>query len=90
MTTKLVLRTDEYACSIIQTYENTAKRLGITTDDVQFNCRKICVAENIQDAWIKFYQAKAKEENPNLADSDITMSINMLLLCFGAKELLIN
>ena len=55
------------------------------TDDVQFDCRKICVAENIQDAWIEFYRAKAKEENPNLGEADISMSIGALLLCFGAK-----
>ena len=59
----------EFSAGLAETYENAARKAGLEVDDKsQYDCRHICVAENIQAAWIQYYCELIRERNPNISD----------------------
>lgn len=83
---KLKLRPDQYTMGLSDCYENIAREIGYPiTNNTRYNCTKACVAENIQDAWWKWYEDKAKEKNPYISQADINMNIGMILCMSGLK-----
>ena len=78
---KMTLTRSDFAEGLVSTYENIARKDGYTT----YDCRKLDVADNIQEAWIDFYQNRTKTEHPHLSESEITQNIMALLLNCGAK-----
>lgn len=55
------------------------------TSELKYDCRKINIAENIQDNFYEYYTKYAKETQPELTDNDIKTGITMLLLMSGPK-----
>lgn len=49
--------------------------------DFKYDCRKINVARNIHDGFFKFYKGAI----PHKYESDLRMSVSMILLNYGPK-----
>lgn len=72
--------------SIIELYEAVAKEMGYaSTKDIQFDCRKINVAKNIQDGFYAYYTELDKAIDPSASETDIQAVITMLLAISGPK-----
>lgn len=76
---KLTVANKNYG--LVEFYDEVATQLGYDKDKVEYDCTKICVAENIQDNFFAHY----REENPELSESDLNMSVGMMLVCSGPK-----
>lgn len=67
---------------LVAFYDAVAREMGFTNpEDLHYDCRKINVAANIQDAFFEFY----RETNPDLSAQDVNMGTAMLLMCSGPK-----
>ena len=83
---KVRLEPTEFSGGLAETYENAARKVGLEVDDKsQYDCRHICVAENIQDMWIQYYSDWLRGRNPHISDVDIKLNVAALLLMSGAK-----
>ena len=83
---KMTLTRSDFAEGLVSTYENIARKDGYpVTDNTTYDCSKLDVADNIQDAWISFYRNLATSEHPPLSENEIMQSIMALLLNCGAK-----
>ena len=83
---KIKLETSEFSKGLAETYENAALKAGFKIDaHTQYDCRYICIAENIQDTWIKYYSGWMREQHPHISEVDIKCNIAALLLMCGAK-----
>lgn len=83
---KLTLSPSDFAEGLIKTYENTAKKSGYNvTDRTTYDCRKLDVAKNIQEAWITFYQDDTIAKSPEMTKADVIQQVMALLLNYGAK-----
>jgi hypothetical protein len=67
--------------SITELYNTVASLMGKETESLQYDCRNINVASNIQDGFFAYY----RESNPYMSESDFKMSMGMLLLSYGPK-----
>ena len=76
---KLKVPTKNY--SITELYDIAAELMGRETKDLEYDCRHINVAPNIQDGFF----ARYREENPNMSESDFKEAMTMLLLLHGPK-----
>lgn len=76
---KLTVANKNYG--LVEFYDEVATQLGYDKDKVEYDCTKICVAQNIQDNFFTHY----REENPQLSESDLSMSVGMMLVCSGPK-----
>ena len=72
-------------CSLQDFYEAVAREMRVDTSEVNFDCRKINISENIQDGFYEYYAKHARETDPNLSDSDIRIGTTMLLVMSGPK-----
>jgi len=84
----MILKLDEndFSHGLVATYENAARKAGFpVTDGSRYDCRHICVADNIQDTWIQYYNAWMREHFPNLSGIEITQNVMALLLLSGGK-----
>ena len=76
----------DFAEGLLKTYENAARKSGYrVTDRTTYDCRKLDVAGNIQDAWISYYREGALAGSPGLSEGDINQQVMALLLNYGAK-----
>ena len=83
---KVRLEPYEFSEGLAETYENAARKAGLEVDDKsQYDCRFICVAENIQDTWIQYYDGLIRKRNPYISDEDIKLNVSAILLMSGAK-----
>ena len=81
---KLIVPQKNY--SVIELYESAAKEMGYTnTKELQFDCRKINVAKNIQDGFYAYYTELDKGIDPNASETDMRASVTMLLAIAGPK-----
>ena len=72
--------------SIIELYETAATQMGhLNTSELEFDCRKINIAKNIQDGFYKYYTELVKETDPNMSETSIQTEITMLLAIGGPK-----
>ena len=72
--------------SLPELYDIVAREMGYAdTSELHYDCRKINIAENIQDNLYEYYKAKAKETDPYLSDNDIKVGTTMLLAMSGPK-----
>lgn len=84
----MILKLDEndFSHGLVATYENAARKAGFTvTEENRYDCRHICVADNIQDKWIQYYDAWMREHYPNLSSIEVTQNVMALLLMSGGK-----
>ena len=66
---------------IRELFDVVASMMGRETKDLNYDCRHINVAENIQDGFFAHY----REENQNLSEMDFKVGMTMLLLNYGPK-----
>lgn len=72
--------------SIIELYETVAKEMGyVDTKELQFDCRKINIAKNIQDGFYTYYTELAKITDPYVSETEVQVEITMLLAMGGPK-----
>lgn len=72
--------------SIIELYEAVAKEMGYAdTSDLQFDCRNIVIAKNIQDGFYDWYTQLEKVSDPDASETDVLARITMLLAIAGPK-----
>lgn len=72
--------------SIIELYEAAAKEMGYTnTKELNFDCRQINVAQNIQDGFYAYYTELAKVTDPQVSETEVRTEITMLLAIGGPK-----
>ena len=83
---KLTLTPCDFAQGLIKTYENAARKSGYpVTGQTTYDCRKLDVAQNIQEAWITYYHDDTLAKLPDLSEADVTQKVMSLLLNYGAK-----
>lgn len=71
---------------LIEFYDTVAREMGYTNiSNLEYDCTKINVAENIQDGFYSYYTENAKETNPNANMTDVRTSITMILAINGPK-----
>ena len=73
-------------CGVVELFDSIARQMGyINADELNYDCRKINVAKNIQDMFYEFYTQLTKEADDTMPDSDIKVGITMLLAMSGPK-----
>lgn len=73
-------------CGLTEFYDAVAKEMGYAdTSEIKYDCRKINIAENIQDNFYAYYNNYAKEQDPTISENDIKTGITMLLIMSGPK-----
>lgn len=81
---KVTVPNKNYA--LIDFYDTVARQMGYANvSDLKYDCRKINIAENIQDGFYEYYTENAKETNPNANMADVRTSITMILAINGPK-----
>ena len=66
---------------VVELYSEVAKLMGKANDELNYDCRYINVAENIQNGFFEHY----RESNANLTDDEFRTGTAMLLLNYGPK-----
>lgn len=67
---------------VTELYDTVAVTMGHKdVSGLQYDCREINVAPNIQDNFFKYY----KEKNPNVSEINLNMNVSMMLLNYGPK-----
>ena len=73
-------------CTIVELYDAVAREMGYAdTSEINYDCTKINVSEEIQDDIIAYYHKAARETDPTLSESDIRIGTAMALLQAGPK-----
>lgn len=73
-------------CGIVELYDAVAREIGYAdTSELQYDCRKINVAENVQEGIIQYYYETARQISPMTSESDIRIGTAMALLQMGPK-----
>ena len=71
---------------IIELYDAVAREMGYAdTSKINYDCRRINVAANIQDNLYEYYIQNARETDPNANMKDVRTSITMILAINGPK-----
>lgn len=71
--------------SLIDLYQLIAREIKADATEVNFDCRKINIAANIQDKLYEYYAKVAREIDPDINENDIKIGITMLLAMSGPK-----
>lgn len=67
---------------VTELYDAVAQAMGYKdVSKLNYDCREINVARNIQDGFFAYY----KETIPHSSESDLKMSVSMILLTYGPK-----
>lgn len=67
---------------VTELYDMVATTMGYKdVSKLRYDCREINVAQNIQDNFFAYY----KETIPHSSESDLKMSVSMILLNYGPK-----
>ena len=73
-------------CGIVQLYDRVARQIGYkNTHELNYDCRKINVAKNIQDMFYEYYTKLVRNADSKTPDSDIQIGITMTLAMSGPK-----
>ena len=73
-------------CGIVELFDSVAREMGCkNASELNYDCRHINVAKNIQDMFYEFYTQLAREADNTIPDSDIKVGITMLLAMTGPK-----
>ena len=80
----MIIKVPHKNYGIVELYDAVATEMGHTNiSELDYDCRKINIANNIQDGIYEEYMTLGKEQN--LHESDIRMGITMLLAVSGPK-----
>lgn len=66
---------------VYELFHEVAKLMGKENDELNYNCRCINVAENLQDGFFTYY----REENLDLSETEYKRTITALLAIYGPK-----
>ncbi len=67
---------------VTELYDMVATTMGYRdVSKLNYDCKEINVARNIQDGFFAYY----KETIPHSSESDLKMSVSMILLNYGPK-----
>lgn len=67
---------------VTELYDAVAKTMGYKdVSRLTYDCREINVARNIQEGFFAHY----REKSPRASESDLKMSVSMILLNYGPK-----
>lgn len=81
-----ILISNDAPMHLTQFYETVARQMNCSVkSETNYDCRKINVAENIQDRFYEYYTALARETEPAPSENDIKIDITMLLVMSGPK-----
>ena len=76
MTKRYVLSQSDCECSLVNFYENVAKKTEVNiTDTTGYDCRKICITKSVQDGIWKYYTENGRSDE----------QIAALMLQYGPK-----
>lgn len=79
---KLKIPSENY--TIVGLFDAIATEMGyVAVQNLEYDCCKVNVAQNIQDGIYEKYIALGKEEK--ISEYDVRMGITMLLACSGPK-----
>lgn len=79
---KLKIPSENY--TIVGLFDAIATEMGyVATQNLEYDCCKVNVAQNIQDGIYEKYIALGKEEK--ISEYDVRIGITMLLACSGPK-----
>ena len=82
----MIIKVPEKAYDLLEFYNAVAREMGHEdTSELNYDCRKINIAANIQDGFYEYYAAKANETDPTLAENDIKIGTTILLAMSGPK-----
>lgn len=69
---------------ITELYDTIATEMGfVAVQDLEYDCRNVNVAKNIQDGIYEKYLELGREQK--VSEQDIRIGITMLLACSGPK-----
>lgn len=76
------LKVPEKNYGVTELYDAVAKAMGHEdVSKLHYDCKEITVAHNIQENFFAYY----KETIPHSSESDLKMSVSMILLNYGPK-----
>ena len=82
MSIKLKIPNKNYG--IVDLFDAIATEMGyVAVQNLEYDCCKVNVAQNIQDGIYEKYIALGKEQK--ISEYDVRMGITMLLACSGPK-----
>lgn len=73
---RVKLSYEDCYCGIETLYQNVAKALGITGDDIYYDCTKICVTKDVLKTVRAFYESEKKAD---------VFSTSVLIIHYGPK-----
>lgn len=80
------IKIEDQKCGIVQLFDSIARDIGYkNAHELNYDCRKINVAKNIQDMFYEYYAQLTKEADKTMPDSEIKVSTTMLLAMCGPK-----
>lgn len=69
---------------ITELYDTIATEMGfVAVQDLEYDCRNVTIAKNIQDGIYEKYLELGREQN--ISESDVRIGVTMLLACSGPK-----
>lgn len=73
-------------CSLVEFYDAIAREMGYEhTSDLQYDCRKVNIASNIQDNFYTYYLDLIRENNIYSHENEARADITLLLAMSGPK-----
>lgn len=80
----MIIKVPHKNYDIVGLYDAVATEMGYNNiNDLEYDCRKINIASNIQDGIYEKYLALGKEQN--LSEYDVRTGITLLLAVSGPK-----
>lgn len=80
------LKVPSAPCGLTELYDVVATEMGYAdTSVLKYDCTKISIAKNIQDGFYAYYEAVAREANPDVTAQEISVATTMLLAMKGPK-----
>lgn len=80
------VKVEEKNYSIIELYNAVATEMGyMDVSELQYDCRHINVAPNIQEGFYRYYTELAKETNKTMTETFIKTSVTTALAIYGPK-----
>lgn len=73
-------------CGLTELYDAVATKIGfVDTSEINYDCTKINIAQNIQDGFYEYYAEVAREANSDVTAQEISIATTMLLAMKGPK-----
>ena len=82
----MIIKVPGEPCGLTDLYDAVAKQIGYDdTSELEYDCTKINVSLDVQDAFYEFYAAIAREANPDVTEQEASTATTVLLAVSGPK-----